>query len=321
VFFQRHLLHLIASEKLSVFLFHKVPPSADALVPNDLDHEKFSVVLDFVAEHFHVLPLADAVKLLAEGKLPARAASITFDDGYPEWPQGVAEILARRSIPATFFITTGQFEGRPMWHERLANVVRTFRGDVLDTRAVRLPPLEVGAPAQRAAAVQALEFHFKYLPPAIRDRFLAELEASVGARMEDVPAFSTKDLAVIADKGFEIGAHTVDHPILGLCNADLARDEIGKTREILEGIIRRPVRSFAYPNGRPGVDFSYRHIDMVKAAGYDYAVTTQWGVARRDTSPFQIPRFTPWGPSRRQMSFQVLRNIFTLPESIPEARH
>ena len=67
-----------------------------------------------------------------------------------------------------------------MWHERLANVVRSFPGDVLDTSQVRLPSLNTRNPSERAAAVQALEFHFKYLPLAVRDQFLAQLELFVG---------------------------------------------------------------------------------------------------------------------------------------------
>lgn len=318
MFLLRQTLKIIAGSKLSVFLFHKVPATVDTLLPNDLDREKFIRVLDFITQNFKVLPLQDAVKLLAQKKLPKGCAAITFDDGYQDWRQGASEILAQRSIAATFFITAGQFEGRPMWHERLANIVRNYQGDVLDTQSVRLPPLKVSTLAEKIDAVQTLEFHFKYLPPLIRDQFLDQLEINVGAMMADLPAFTKADLIAIADRGFEIGAHTMDHPILGLCNTDQAQDEIGKTREILEGIIKRPIKGFAYPNGRPWVDFSYRHIEMLKTTGYDYAVTTQWGVARQDTSPYQIPRFTPWGPSRRKMSIQLLRNVFTEPEVIPE---
>lgn len=316
----RQTLKTIASGKLSVFLFHKVPPTLDYLIPNDLDQIKFSRVVDFIASSFTLLPLQEAAQLLSKGKLPKGSAAITFDDGYSEWREGAASLLSQRSIPATFFITTGQFDGQPMWHERLANVVRHYSGDILDTRSVRLPPLMVGTLAEKVAAVQALEFHFKYLPPVIRNHFLEELEELPGVQVAKLATFTRDDLIAIANKGFEIGAHTLDHPILGLCNTDQAKAEIGKTREILEGIIKRPVKGFAYPNGRPWVDFSWKHIDMVKAAGYHYAVTTQWGVARQDTSPFQIPRFTPWGPSRRMMSLQLLRNILTVPESIPKTR-
>lgn len=313
-------LQWIAKGKLSVFLFHKVPAAPDPLQPGDIDQIRFQHIVDFITEHFQVCSLGDAARLLAQGRLPDRCAAITFDDGYADWLNGPATILAKRAVPATFFITTGQFAGRPMWHERLAHVVRAYKGEVLDTRSVRLPPLSVQSVVDKVAAIQALEYHFKYLPPVIREAYLLRLEEMAGTTMTGVAAMSAADLVQISNMGFDIGAHTVDHPIIGLCDADQAKREIGEAKEVLQGLIKRPVDGFAYPNGRPGVDFSHRHIEMVKACGYQYAVTTQWGAVRRDTSPYQMPRFTPWGPSTQQMAFQVLRNIFTKPDSLAEQK-
>lgn len=320
MFLVRQSLEFIARDKLSVFLFHKVPQVRDALVPNDIDQARFCEMLAFIESHFDIYPLADAVRLLNSNRLPGRCAAITFDDGYADWRTGVAKVLLAKSIPATFFITSGQFFGKPMWHERLANVLKSFTGTSLAHPAVKLPALPTETLAQRVKALQTLEFHFKYLPPVARDIFLAQLEESVGTNAGKVPVMSSEDLVAIGNAGFEIGAHTDNHPILSLCDSERAIHEIAQTREILEGIVKRPVTSFAYPNGRPGIDFSYRHIEMVKAAGYDYAVTTQWGVGRPDSSPFQIPRFTPWGLSMGHMSWQLLRNLYSKQESLKETR-
>jgi peptidoglycan/xylan/chitin deacetylase (PgdA/CDA1 family) len=304
-------LRWMAQGKLSVFLFHKVPPQPDPLLKGDLGQAQFAQLMEFIQETFHVLPLADAVCHLEKNTLPPLSAALTFDDGYPEWRQGAASVLEQKSLPATFFITTGQFFGSPMWNERLAAVVRACRASVLDTTAIRLPPLPVHNDSQRAQALAALEFHFKYLPPVIREEFLVELEAMVGVAATQVPRMPVDDLLTLSRKGFEIGAHTLEHPILGLCDSDQAREEIGRTREVLEGLIKVPVQAFAYPNGQPGVDFSSHHIQMVRQAGYRYAVTTQWGVATHRTSPYQIPRFTPWGPSRPKMALQLVRNFYS----------
>lgn len=313
-------LHWIAKGKLSIFLFHKVPQYADALQPGDLDQDTFRRTIAFITKHFQVYPLVEAARLLEEGRLPDRCAAITFDDGYADWLHGAATILHERGVPATFFITTGQFDGRPMWHERLAHVVRQGGEAGLDTRFCRLPPLPTTTLEDKVEAVKSLEFHFKYIPPVLRDTYLARLEDAVGVTMADVPRMPVQDVARIAQLGFEIGAHTHDHPILSLCDVAQAQREIGEAKERLEGMLGAPVIGFAYPNGRPGVDFTTRHIDMVKAAGYRYAVTTQWGAVRKDTSPFQMPRFTPWGPSHQHMALQVFRNIFTEAESLDEHR-
>ncbi|MDP2809173.1 MAG: polysaccharide deacetylase family protein [Rhodocyclaceae bacterium] len=314
----RLILNRLARDTLSVIAFHKVPLEPDLLVPGDFHLAAFERVLAFIVENFRVLPLAEAVGRLPYRDFAGPTACLTFDDGYSDWLTGAVPVIERLGLPATFFITAGQFFGRPMWHERLANIVRKFQGSVLDTQAYRLPPLKTETLRNKVDALQVLEYHFKYLPLAIRDRYLDQLEHQVGVSIGDVPSMCTADLVEISNRGFEIGAHTLEHPILGLCDADRAREEIGTTREILEGMIKAPVRAFAYPNGRPGIDFSPRHIDMVKSAGYRYAVTTQRGVARHGSSPFQIPRFTPWGPTRGSMTFQLIRNLYAKPDSLKE---
>jgi peptidoglycan/xylan/chitin deacetylase (PgdA/CDA1 family) len=314
----RSLFRISAQHKLSVFLFHKVPNVPDQLRPNEMDIQRFQRVMDFLKCNFCVLPLSEAIEKLKSSRLPPGCAAITFDDGYPEWRQGVIPVLEAMSLPATFFITTNQFLGHPMWHERLANVVKHCSKPMLDTTAFRLPPVAMQNLEQRIAALYTLDFHFKYLPPAIQNMFLDQLEAQVGVSKKEVATMSQSDLKDISHRGFEIGAHTHDHPILSLCGTKKARDEIGRSREILESIIQARVKSFAYPNGRPGIDFSYKHIQMIQDAGYGYAVTTQWGTATSLTSQYQIPRFTPWGPSKLKMTLQLFRNQLTQPESIEE---
>ena len=314
----RWMTRVVGGGHLSVFLFHKVPRVADPLLPGDLDLEGFEQLLDLIKAYFDIVPLSEGATRLSKGLPASPIAAITFDDGYPEWKDGVVQVLLRRGIPATFFITVGQFFGRPMWHERLANIVRATNSERICMQQYKMADINLGTARERIDALKQLEFQFKYLPLGVRDEFIAELESGVGTSSEVVARMDASDLLVIADAGFEIGAHTVDHPILGLCNLEESRDEIGRTREILEGMIKRPVRSFAYPNGRPLVDFNWRHLEQVRSAGYDYAVTTHWGVARNGTSQFQIPRFTPWGPSRFSMALQLMRNAHSDPGLIAE---
>ncbi|MDR3299078.1 MAG: polysaccharide deacetylase family protein [Candidatus Accumulibacter sp.] len=308
------LLRNLARNKLSVFVFHKIPKTRDPLLPNELDFAQFTRLLNFIQKNFLVLPLGDALKQLSRGALERGCACLTFDDGYSEWASGALSLLEKRSLPATFFITVGQFLGRPMWHERLARIVRYSAGDMLNTSAFRLPSLPIASLHEKQKALLALEYHFKYLPPVLRDVYLESLENQCGVSARDVPTMTEEQLRTVSSLGFEIGSHTIDHPILGLCDSMAARNEIGGAREILEGMLRVPVKAFAYPNGRPPIDFNHQHVEMVRQAGYDYAVTTQWGTATADTSVYQIPRFTPWGPDTVRAHLQVIRNLLVKSE-------
>lgn len=309
---------MLAHGKLSVFLFHKVPAVPDPLMPQDLDLTSFERLLDTVISTFNVIPIEHAAKSLRSGKLPSRAACITFDDGYPSWFNGVVPALHRRGLHATFYITAGQFFGRPLWHERIINAVQHCKSAELRIKHPALVPLPIATQRERTSAVLHLERCLKYLTLPARNELLLALEALAGTSPAQVPVMQLADLRAMHAMGFGIGAHTDDHPILVYCDDATARREIGQTREELSGLIGGAVNSFAYPNGHPFADFSARHVELVKQVGYTSAVTTQWGVATAATSSFQIPRFTPWGNKPLNIAWQLGRNLLTHPDCVDE---
>lgn len=305
------LFNLISRGKLTVLLFHKVPKQAHALDPSELDLASFERILDAAMRFFCILPLQDAIAALQTDRLPPRSACITFDDGYPDWLVNVIPALERRGVHATFFVTTGQFNGVPMWNERILYAIERAPDSLapLLLQGSGLQPIRLDSAVHRQHAIHQLDAFLKYQSPESKERMLEQLEAHVGAQRHNVPVMSADDLRAIYAKGFGIGAHSVTHPILSRCEQDFAYREIAGAREDLESRIRGRVSAFAYPNGIPGKDFGAEHIAMVQRAGYVHALTTDTGTATAGTSPFQIPRFTPWGPSPTRMAFQLARNL------------
>jgi peptidoglycan/xylan/chitin deacetylase (PgdA/CDA1 family) len=106
----------------------------------------------------------------------------------------------------------------------------------------------------------------------------------------------------------EIGSHTVSHPILSTICIEESRKEIEASRSRLQAITGQTVDLFAYPNGRPGQDFTMDHAELLSTLGFVGAVTTGKGVATRDTSPLLLPRFTPWDRTPQRFSLRLLQN-------------
>lgn len=315
------VLQALSKDKLSVFLFHKVPLRLDPLLPEDITQPDFERVLDQVVSQFRVLPLEDAVQRLQNGRLPRRAACITFDDGYTDWMTGALPALRQRSLHATFFITTGQFAGLPLWHERIQAAVRALPGPLLDVNMPSLGQPSLATLADRQALVVRLDQELKYLTLAAREQALMRLEAAAGVGPKELPRMSEAQLRDLHSQGFGVGGHTINHPILNYCNEQELLQEVADGREQLQGIVGGTIAGFAYPNGRPNTDFSSRHVDAVRRAGYAYAVTTQWGVASPITSLFQIPRFTPWAKREWHAFYQAGRNLMVQPVQLPESEN
>jgi len=108
--------------------------------------------------------------------------------------------------------------------------------------------------------------------------------------------------------GMEIGGHTVNHPILLNLDPLEAEHEIAQGRDDLQSIIDEPVDVFAYPNGKPGIDFDFRHVELVRKLGFRGSVSTAPGVGQRGDDLFQLPRFTPWNQSILMWSARLLHS-------------
>lgn len=281
--------------QLSTLIFHRILPETDPLFPNEVTAQRFDRMMAVVARSFKVMPLAQACQLLEQGRLPARALSITFDDGYADNEEIALPILKRHGLPASFFIATGFLDGGRMFNDTVIECLRHTRVDVLDLQCWGLGKLPAATVQQRRAAIGKVLPYIKYLDLQARESALAQLLVVCGS-----PVLSQKlmmrraQVQSLHASGMEIGAHTVNHPILTATPDAVARDEIRRGRDALQDMIQGPVTSLAYPNGRPDVDYDHRHVRMARELGFARAVSTSKGVCAPGADLYQLPRFTPW---------------------------
>jgi len=264
--------------------------------------------MDLVARLFNVLSLGEAIERLRSRSLPPRAVAITFDDGYVNNLEVAAPILAARGLTATFFITTGFIEGGQMFNDLVIEAVRGAPGD-LDLRPLGLQHYALDSLERRRQAIDWILQRLKYLAPAERLRQAEAIAgiAGVSGRMQLM--MTERQLRELASHGMEIGAHCVTHPILARLPAEAARHEILSSKDRLEAILGTAVRTFAYPNGRPGTDYAREHVAMVREAGFSAAVSTAWGAASNGVDYYQVPRVAPWDRSALKYGLRMVRSF------------
>jgi peptidoglycan/xylan/chitin deacetylase (PgdA/CDA1 family) len=278
---------------LLVLIYHRVLPHPDPLLPDEPDARTFAAHMDAVASTFNVLPLSEASERLQRGALPSRAACITFDDGYANNLDVALPILAQRKLAATVFVTTEFIGGGCMWNDTLIEVVRRAPAE-LDLTAFGLQRYALTDANARRRSVESILGAIKYLEPAARLRTVAEITARAGVELPDGLMLRADQIRALHRAGIEIGAHTRSHPILTRIDEHAAAAEIRGSKATLEDVIGAPVTTFAYPNGRPQLDYGARDVALAKAAGFRAAVSTAWGCARRGADPHQLPRIAPW---------------------------
>jgi peptidoglycan/xylan/chitin deacetylase (PgdA/CDA1 family) len=85
--------------------------------------------------------------------------------------------------------------------------------------------------------------------------------------------------------GHEIGCHSLNHVLLSELPNARVKEEVEASRRELGQVIGAEVSSFCYPSG----SYDARVLGAVQAAGYECAVTTRWGLNRKQAA-FELAR-------------------------------
>lgn len=301
--------------RLSILIFHRVLPRPDPLFPGEVDAQQFDQLLGWIGKWCNVLPLDEAVVSLREGRLPPRAAAITFDDGYADNHDLAMPILERHGMSATFFIATGFLDGGRMWNDTVIEAVRTTSAEWIDLKDFGVEPPQgeaywtLGSVAQRRALIGAILGKLKYVDPAQRIGMADAVAARVGGTLRNDLMMSSAQVQQLRQRGMQIGAHTHTHPILERLGRASVRHEILTSKQRLETLLDEPVSLFAYPNGRPLRDYTSETVEVLRELDFGAAVTTAMGAATRASDPLQLPRFTPWDRTRTRFGLRFAANL------------
>jgi peptidoglycan/xylan/chitin deacetylase (PgdA/CDA1 family) len=300
-----------ASGRLTVLTFHRALAQPDDLLHDEPDAVALNLRLSYWGKWFKYVSLGEAVSRLRSGNLAKSCLCVTFDDGYEDNLTVAVPELLKLGIPATFFIATKFSDGGMMFNDRVIAAVRGVAEHGLDTDHLKLGRWDVSNIESKRATIAGILQKVKHKSYDERERITLALAEQTDTKLDPHPMMTREQVKTLASKGFEIGAHTISHPILREIPDERARFEITEGRKQLQALTGQKVEMFAYPNGRPGEDYDLRHVQMVKDAGFIGAVSTIQGAASKHDDLYQIPRFTPWHGASWKSGVQFLRNYRT----------
>ena len=232
--------------------------------PLHVDADELDAHCALIAAQCQPLSLgaAEAVWSGSEASAP-RPVLVTFDDGHRTLLEVALPILRRHGVPALVFACTGAIEQqRSFWFDAVARA----RGEGAVEAAKSLPFTEW----QALAAAH-------------------DVAATPGDPL--APLSVGEVAALAADPLITIGAHTISHPILARAPRAEQRDEIVRSVDTIARWTGRRPTSFAFPNGRPGLDYDDTTVALLGEAGITSAFTTVAGFAPAGGTPLERQRF------------------------------
>jgi peptidoglycan/xylan/chitin deacetylase (PgdA/CDA1 family) len=276
---------------LPILMYHRVLDGADPLQRGIHQAKVMDTQFRTLRQFFKVMPLDEAAEMLMAGRLPPRAMCITFDDGYRDNHDLALPLLQRHGLTATFYIASGYLNGGMIFHDVLVEAIRHAPAGLLDLSVDGVEPVLITDDTSRIHAVQQIIGSMKYLPSQQRQRTSERLIDALGRNAPRSLMMTDEQVRSISRAGMGIGGHTTHHVILSGMSSEAARDEIASNKSKLSRLIDKPLTSFAYPNGKPGIDYHDDHTNMVKALGFRNAVSTRSAVGTQQANIFELPRF------------------------------
>ncbi|MDO8618079.1 MAG: polysaccharide deacetylase family protein [Candidatus Uhrbacteria bacterium] len=283
--------------RLTILLYHGVRSKQDThstdLRGKHIPASIFEKHIHYLKKHYHLLSWSEAFSYLQNKQpFPPHSLCITFDDGYANQAHVAAPILNRYNIKTIFYVTTGFLDGEPLWTDRFERALTAIREPIFEViiRGQK-KSYAFGAQKNLEETDDKLKRVLKTLTAEERKPILMELERLAGP-LSPAPLLepmSWDDARQLTHDGHEIGAHTVTHPILSRESDETCREELQKSKEVIEKRLKVPCLHFAYPNGN-AADFHQTTIALVREAGYTSAVTTIPGTVGMMDDPLRLRR-------------------------------
>ena len=255
----------------------------------------------YLRRHYRLMHLKEALEELytpCEARKQNRDQRtrlvLTFDDGYRDNYTHAYALARKLQVPITIFLIPGYIEsGKCFWWlegERLVHHTQvgeaTIEGHTYQLRQQGDRKALVQAIYTRACNARSV---------AEREAFLEDVReimavSSIATSGEE-PVLSWTEVCEMEESGWvSFGVHTIHHPVLGyLVDPQEVQREVRDCRTVLEQQLGHPIHIFAYPLGR-SEHIGEEGLRAVREAGYEWAVTTIYGINTPQSDPLQLHR-------------------------------
>jgi len=303
-----------------VLLYHRIAAPATDPQLLAVTPERFADQMGYLSSRFEMVSLHELVNRMPKTRGGSRMIAVTFDDGYADNLSHAKPILESCRVPATVFVATGALAtGSAFWWDELEQLLLhpsrlpsslklAIDGQVFEWEAggdVEYTNEDFGShrkwnvlrgddPTRRHGLYRALCRRLKPVTEETRQRALRDLRAWAGLTHDKRPRsqmLTNEDLRRLAEGPWvEVGAHTASHQVLANLPLVEQREEIASSKQCLEAIVSRPVRTFAYPYGTRA-DYSQDTAMLVREQGFALACSNYPEAVSRTSDVYQLPRF------------------------------
>jgi len=277
--------------KSFVLIFHK-----------EENGQLFEKIIIALKARYKLLSLEQLEELLISKKEIKNNCHISFDDGDRSFYNITFPLLKKHNIPVSLFVSPDIISTNTnFWFQETGDyneeILKSILSKYLDIPAAKLNEFS------SQSIFKCLQVKdIKNVIELYRQQTDCGKKAPQNMNLEQLKELEASGLITI-------GAHTISHPILKNESDENCFYEIAGSIKALEKLLGHRIRYFAYPNGRPGIDFGEREISYLQQNGITMAFSSELNTLSAGTELFSVPRmgFARMGlvPSNPLIAFRL----------------
>ena len=279
---------------------------------------QFETDLDYMLTHLQPVSLAEVIEQRKKG-LPFRKKSflLTFDDGLKQVYEVVMPMLLRKGVPAAMFVCPHFVDNKQLFYDMKKGLILS----ALDNQQVSSALLarigvELQQPVSSVSRLRAIVRSIGYHTQQAADKIgsLLEIDFASFAR-HNQPFMSQGQITHFISKGFEVGAHSMDHPLYSSVSLDEQLRQTTDSMNWLSSNFRLSYRAFAFPHVDTGVsDSFFKRLFDDEALAPDLVLGNRTGMTERHPRVVhryigENPRISAESMVKAVLSYNVANNL------------
>lgn len=243
------------------------------------DQQRLVNTLELLIKNYRIIGLRELEDYYYSNKEIKNSCHITFDDGDISFYKNVFPIIKKYNIPVSLYVSPLMaLEEKNFWFQEIkgysVNELIKIINKVTNQSIENISSFEI-------------KKHLKTLRIEVISEIIKRYQDDTNTIAKPPMNMNVNQLKEVKSTGLvDIGAHTLNHPILTNETDEIASNEIITSIDLLNDILNCDIRYFVYPNG----NYGEREINILKNKGIKLAFTTERGKITNLNNPLSVPR-------------------------------
>lgn len=216
---------------------------------------QFKADLEFFLQNYTPVSLQDIINHLSGGdELPKRSFIPTFDDGFREIYDVIAPTLRMQGIPAVFLLITSAIDNRELCYPQKKSLIIHTLDSLGDSQAKEEVVRVLNKSGVKGLDIVSRIRSIHYRQRQILDELGTVLECDFPSYISSVqPYLTSEQIRGLIKMGFDIGAHSIDHPLYLELDLDEQLAQTLGSMKWLSSKFQYNCRCFSFPYHDAGI--------------------------------------------------------------------